>query len=133
GVKLVDCGLRQVRFVRSKLLGVDFTRCTINFFALSFDDCLVESCNFSGLPMKGTKFLDSIVRECVFGRTNLSKSSFERTDLSDSVFHDANLSEADFSRAKNYAICPTTNKVAKAKFSLPEAVSLLRGLDIELE
>lgn len=39
---------------------------------------------------------------------------------------------ANFIGARNYAIDPTQNTLKKAKFSLPEAMSLLRSLDIEL-
>lgn len=44
-----------------------------------------------------------------------------------------NLTKADLRQAKNYSIRPDSNKIKKAKFSLPEAMLLLYGLDIELE
>ena len=46
--------------------------------------------------------------------------------------HNCNLSKANFLEAKNYAINPQVNKIQKGKFSIPEALSLLRGFEIEL-
>ena len=50
-----------------------------------------------------------------------------------SVFYRTNLTEANFRHAYNYAIDFRSNMLKKTKFSLPEATSLLGGLDIILE
>jgi hypothetical protein len=42
------------------------------------------------------------------------------------------LTAADFNDARNYAIDVKQNRLKKTKFALPEAVSLLKGLDIVL-
>jgi len=42
------------------------------------------------------------------------------------------LTEADLSKARNYLIDPGLNQLKKAKFSLPEAMSLLYNMDIIL-
>jgi len=39
---------------------------------------------------------------------------------------------ADFASAVRYDIDPQTNKIKKAKFSLPEAVGLLKGFAITI-
>jgi hypothetical protein len=43
------------------------------------------------------------------------------------------LSDADLSQARNYMVDPSKNILKKAKFSLPEAMSLLYCMDIVLK
>ena len=71
--------------------------------------------------------MDVDFREC-----DLSQADFAGTDLADSLFLATNLTQADFSRARNYQIDPSQNIVDEAKFSLPEAMSLLYSMDIVL-
>jgi uncharacterized protein YjbI with pentapeptide repeats len=60
-------------------------------------------------------------------------ADFGKSDLTGSTFHNSNLSKANFIGAINYSINPLTNKLSKAKFSKPEALSLLDHLDIIIE
>ena len=68
-----------------------------------------------------------------FRESDLSKADFTGTDLSDSLFLGTDLTEANFRRARNYHIDPGKNNITGAKFSLPEAMSLLYSMDIDLE
>jgi len=83
--------------------------------------------------MKRTPFKENEIRRCVFVRTDLSEADFADSDLSDSVFQQADLSRVNFVGAYNYAIDPRANILIKARFNLPQAASLLRGLDIIIE
>lgn len=132
-VKVNDVSFNDVTFKDSKLIGIDFTRCTINFVALGFKNCLIETCNFSALMMPRTRFENDEIRASIFSETNLTKAVFSDCDLERSIFHKTKLEGTDFSTAKNFTIDPTTNGLKGAKFSLPEAVSLLRSLQIVLE
>jgi uncharacterized protein YjbI with pentapeptide repeats len=60
------------------------------------------------------------------------QANFTGTDLTDSLFLTTDLTEADLSSATNYQIDARQNTIQNARFSLPEAMSLLHGLDIEL-
>ena len=71
-------------------------------------------------------------RESDFAEADLSLASCTGTDFADSRFLHTDLTEADFVGARNYAISPSLNVLKKTSFSLPEAVSLLYGLDIVL-
>lgn len=82
--------------------------------------------------MKNCSFKGSSLKECHFGNTILRDSSFADVNLSGTIFHNCDLCKADFSTATQYQIDLQTNKVSKAKFSLPEALGLLRGFDIIL-
>jgi uncharacterized protein YjbI with pentapeptide repeats len=101
-------------------------------FSVSFKNCLLQYCNFSELNMKNTSFSGSKLKENYFTNTNLSGADFSGVDLSGTIFHNCDLSKADFSNATQYNIDPQTNKIKKAKFSLPEVVGLLRGFDVTL-
>lgn len=130
--KFFNCGFRTVKFSDSKLVGIDLTKSTINFFELGFKKCLIDACNFSMLPMESTVFDGCVIRECIFGDANLTSATFDDCDLEGTLFHNTKLEKADFSSAKNYAINPVTNSIKGAKFTLPEAVSLLRAFGIDL-
>lgn len=82
--------------------------------------------------MKQASFQGCKVRDVYFTETNLTEADFSDADLQGTIFHQCNLTKADFRGAKNYAIDPLSNQIKKAKFSFPEAISLLRSFDIEL-
>ncbi len=135
-VKFINASLSENVFRGSKLVGIDFTaiKKPILFRPfLRFEDCLLELCNFSGLNMKEATFESCSLLKCAFDQTDLTQAKFDSTDLEGTDFHHANLLQADFSRSRNYAINPTSNNIKKAKFSIPEALSLLRGFDIEIQ
>lgn len=128
--KLDGCRFQDVHFVDCKIVGAEFFKCEKTFFSIFFRKCLLQYCNFSDLNMKNTTFNESKLKECHFTNTSLIGADFTEVDLSGTIFHNCDLSKADFSSAIRYDIDPQTNKIKKAKFSLPEAVGLLRGFDI---
>ncbi len=130
---LADTRFSSVAFEGCKLVGVDFRKCrAFPSVDVSFVDCILDGCNFSELALRKQKFVSCDLRRCVFLRTDLTDADFSHSDLDESIFYECDLRRADFSRARNYLVDPNGNKIAGAKFSLPEAVSLLRGFEIEL-
>jgi uncharacterized protein YjbI with pentapeptide repeats len=89
-------------------------------------------CNFADQKLKGTSFAGSKVKDVHFKNSDLSEVDFRETDLLGTIFHYCNLTKADFRNAINYIIDLHTNTLAKAKFSYPEAMNLLRSYDIEI-
>ena len=132
-IKVDNCSFRGVVFDDCKLTNVSFA--VINPFLLSwfFKNCKIEFCNFGGINMKHSKFIDSVIRGTDFINVDLEGADFARSDLQDSKFHNAVLDNANFSGARNYYIDPTSNKLKKAKFSVPEVLSLLAAFDIKVE
>lgn len=128
--KLEGCRFQDVQFDECKIIGADFYKCDKTFFSPSFKKCLLQYCNFSDLFMKNTSFNGSKIQESHFTHTLLNGADFNDTDLSGTIFHNCDLCKSDFSSATKYTIDPQTNKIKKAKFSLPEAVGLLSGFDI---
>lgn len=129
-VKLDNCRLQDAQFIDCKIVGADFCRFQKTFFSASFKNTLLHYCNFSDLNMKNNIFSGSRVKESYFSNTCLTGADFSDVDLSGTIFHNCDLCKADFSTATQYEIDPLTNKIKKAKFSLPEAVGLLRAFDI---
>lgn len=124
-------------FENSKIIGVnwaqaDWDRVEIGGL-VKFNKCALNHSTFIGLNLVGLKMIDSHVINVDFRETDLSQADFSGSDLSDSLFLNTNLNQADFRRARNYGIDPGANQLQKAKFSLPEAISLLDHMDIILE
>lgn len=146
GCAFTDCDLSMVRVKSSRFADVQFEGCKargINwteaswekggFFRLiDFNNCTISYSSFFGLKLKKMKLTKCIATEVDFGEADLTEAVFDDTDFAGSIFNKTNLTKADFSKASNYTISPALNTLKKAKFSLPEALSLLTSLDIVL-
>jgi len=132
-IKVDNCSFRGVVFDDCKLINVAFA--VINPFLLdwTFKKCKIEFCNFGGLKMKHSKFIESVIRGTDFINVDLEGADFSGSDLKNSKFHNAVLENANFTGARNYYIDPTGNKLKKARFSAPEVLSLLAPFDIKVE
>jgi len=122
----------NVIFKDSKIMGFDWTK-TKSVRLLSFEKCDISYSNFSYIKLPELKLLECIAREVNFNETDLTNGIFTKTDFSKSVFSSTNLTKSDFRKSFNYGIDINFNTLKKAKFSLPEATSLLKSLDIILE
>ncbi len=124
-------------FERTKFIGVDWARADWSRGnlggPLSFSDCVLNYCTFIGLSLRGFACTDSLAREVDFREADLTNGDFSGTDLSGSIFMNTVLDGADFRAASNYNISPMENSISKAVFSLPEGISLLYSMDIQLE
>lgn len=135
-IKLPHTTFSRCRFEDSKLIGVNWTEAdwpeTRLWVPIGFARCAISHSTFLGLNLTGIQFSDCIAEDVDFRDSDLSRADFAGTDLSKSLFGNTNLTEADLSSARNYWIDPRENVIAKAKFSLPEAISLLDGLGVDL-
>lgn len=124
------------RFERSKIIGVNWAQAAWPISSLgvplSFTKSAISHCTFIGLSLKGIQVVDCVAVNVDFREADLSKANFAGSDLSESLFVNTNLSAADLSRARNYLIDPGQNVLKGARFSMPEAMSLLYNMDIIL-
>jgi fluoroquinolone resistance protein len=146
GCHFIDCNLstakikgtsfQEVAFKTCKLVGIDWTTAHWPSISLTgmigFDECILDGSSFFGLYLQELKLEACHAHDVDFAESDCEHASFIQTDFASSRFHHTKLGKADFTDAANYAIDVHTNTVAGAKFSLPEAVSLLQGLGIEL-
>jgi uncharacterized protein YjbI with pentapeptide repeats len=151
GCRFVDCAFQEcdlslvqipgslfsvTRFGDSRVIGVDWTQADWSGVSLgkpiAFERCAISHSTFIGLSLPGIHIKECVAADVDFREADLSKADFTDSDLSESLFLNTNLSEADLSTAKNYHIAPEHNVLKGAKFSLPEAMSLLFNMDIVL-
>jgi fluoroquinolone resistance protein len=135
-VRFEGCSFSDTQFERSTVSGVDWTIATWSRFQaespIRFTECEVDFSAFIGLTLRKIVFEKCSAQEVEFSDADLSNANFSGTNLARSRFRGTNLTRANFESATNYSIDLTTNKITKARFSLPEALSLLYGLDIVL-
>jgi fluoroquinolone resistance protein len=142
----IDCDLRLMRvmgssfrdttFKKSAVVGVNWVEASWSktglLESIGFTDCDISHSIFMGLELKRIVLTKCVAKNTDFAEANLTQADLTDTDFAESRFLHTNLTEADFTNARNYAIDIATNTIKKAKFSLPEAVNLLRLMDIEL-
>ena len=133
-IKVNNVKFNEVEFNSSKLVGIKWFKASTSLgFNVSFDECILDYGNFADLDLKKTEFIKSSLKEVYFTENNLTKSVFTGSDLTGTIFHNCDLTKSDFRKVINYKIDFTSNKLTKAKFSLPEAISLLESLDMDVE
>lgn len=136
-VDVAGLGMQNASFRASACIGVDWseTRRRGRLFPLfkEIHGCTLKFNNFFKMKLPKMSVADSSLLDCAFMECDLSGSSFRRVDFQDTTFQECNLTKADFREAINYRINTAANRISKARFSMPEAVGLLCGLDIIIE
>ena len=135
-VHLKGSEFSEARFEGCQLIGVNWTETTwekgVFLKPADFTKWALNHSSFLGLNLRKVNLTRCTAQDVDFAEANLSGADCSYTDFLDSRFLHTDLSEADFTGAQNYAISPTQNTLKKTKFSLPEAMALLYGLDIVL-
>jgi len=135
-IKVPESSFASTLLENSKVMGVNWTEAHWPKAGLdnpvSFSKCAISHSTFIGLRLGGIQIIDCVVIDVDFREADLSRADFAGSDLSQSIFGNTNLSQADLSRARNYRIDPGQNILKQARFSLPEAMSLLHSMDIVL-
>jgi uncharacterized protein YjbI with pentapeptide repeats len=136
----VECNLSLAKFLNTKLRKTEFSGCKLqgnNFsqadsFALDigFRKCIISNCIFSELKLRKTSFTECELDDCDFYKSDLTEADFTLASLQGTVFENTILEKAIFTDARNYAINPLKNNIKKARFSMPEAISLIESLGI---
>ncbi len=137
-LQVPNCLLTEVRFEGSKAIGIDWTKAGTTeaarvMMSLSFDECVLDYASFFGLSLRSGTLTRCSAKEADFAEADLRGAACAGTDFAGAKFLHTNLEGADFTGATGYAIDPTANRMKGARFSLPEAVSLLRGFEIVIE
>ena len=138
GVQVPNSRFIDVSFKGSKLTGIDWTQVGESaisklLVSLDCDECVLNYSSFFGMDLTGRSITRCTAHETDFRDADLSGAVLTGTDFARALFHNTTLRNADLTGATNYAIDPTTNIVAKARFSLLEALSLLRGFEVVIE
>ena len=96
-------------------------------------DSRMEYCVFEEMDLTACSFVDSIVKECSFFDCNMEGMELWASDFDQSIFERNNLQNSNFHQSRNYTLNPFNNEIRGARFSAPEALSLLEFLGVEVE
>ncbi|OHV08397.1 pentapeptide repeat-containing protein [Kushneria phosphatilytica] len=128
--------LQGVAFNLCKMMGIDWPRMRCPSIqipgVLSFEECVLDDSSFFGLYLAETTMISCRIHRVDFSEANCEQIDFSGSDLEDTIFNRTRLRGANFIDATHYSINILENDIKNARFSLPEAVALLDGLDIEL-
>lgn len=131
---------RNTRFEDSKVIGVNWVKAAWGkpglrqpFKSIDFYKSTLNYSSFMGLSLPKIMIQKCIARDVDFSDASLKQADFSFTDFTNAVFRHTDLTEANFVGATNYFIQPALNTLKKARFSLPEAMTLLYNLDIEIQ
>jgi len=134
--RVTASSFRNTIFKQSKVAGVNWAEGSWSkqglLESIGFIESDVSHSTFIGLDLAKMALTKCTATNADFAEANLTQADCTHTDFVESRFLHTNLTEADFTNARNYAIDVALNVVPKAKFSLPEAVNLLRCMDIVL-
>ena len=102
-------------------------------FSIDFNKCILDKSSFFWLNMENFKISNSSFIDSIFSNTNLINTVFDNCNLDKCQFLNCKLNKADFKTSYNYFINMNNNQIKDTKFSLPEAISLLKNFDIIIE
>ena len=98
-----------------------------------FTNCTFKYNTFPQLSLLKMNFDSSSFFDCEFTECNLKESSFKSTKFEKTPFLKCDLTKANFSNATGYYVDLKSCIVKAAKFTFPEAISLLSSLDMIIE
>ena len=132
---LTDAVFQDVRFDGCRLTGNHFDTLKLGALGVmaAFDACDLSFCSFRSMDLTACAFTGCVTTDAEFVRCDLTGVSFDDTDLDRCVFQANDLSGADLRNARNYRISPHGNTVTGMRVALPEALSLLAELGVDLD
>jgi len=121
----------------TKAIGINWAEITLPsvkvYNPIDFYRCNIDHSIFIGLDLKEISIHECQSKNVDFREANLTKSDLTHTDFLNSHFNNTDLTEADFSFSINYNINIFNNIIKQARFSLPEAMSLLTASGINIQ
>jgi uncharacterized protein YjbI with pentapeptide repeats len=135
-VKVPGCEFSNNLIEDSKAMGINWAEMRVPsirvYCPVEFLRCNINYSSFMALDLHEIQIVECQARDVNFSEANLSKSNLTGSDFANSIFNRTNLCEADLTHAINYYIDVYLNPIKGAKFSIPEAISLLSSLEIEI-
>jgi uncharacterized protein YjbI with pentapeptide repeats len=135
-IKVGHCEFSNNLVEDSKAMGINWAEMRVPtvrvYCPVEFIRCNINYSNFMALDLREIQIVGCEAREVNFSEANLSKSNLTDSDFANSIFNHTNLAGADLTHAVNYYIDVYHNPIKGAKFSIPEAISLLGSLEIEI-
>jgi len=138
-IKVDNSTFTNTTFENSKIVGVNWVKASWGergmhqlLKSIDFTNCVLNYSTFMGLNLEKVLIKKCTARDVDFSEANLKQADCSFTDFTNTKFRHTDLTETNFRGATNYFIQPQLNTLKKTRFSLPEAISLLYNLDIEI-
>ena len=90
-------------------------------------------CTFCEMKLPRTDFSGVRIVESTFADCDLTESDFRGCTLDRTEFFRCGVEKADFRGATGYRVDVPTCRVKDARFSFPEAISLLSSLGVKID
>ncbi len=136
-IRVKNTQFNGLRILDSKASGINWTEAPLNsrgiFSPPEFSSSILQGSVFQGLNLEDIVIKNCKVTDVDFSSAILKGADLKETDFERAHFNNTDLSTADLRGAVNYSIDMEYNRIKKARFSLPEAVSLLKHIDIILD
>jgi len=120
-------------FSACKMLGLRIEDCNRTGLDVSFRDCLLDHCSFSGVKLRKSLFTGCRLHEADMRDADFGDTVFDNCDLDRAIFGNTNLESADLSTSFNFSIEPEANRLRKARFSRAGLPGLLDKYKIVVE
>lgn len=150
GCEFIGCRAQGVRFDNVQALGNGFAGCVllgVDWASLldprkqdlgflpfdSFQACTLHHCVFFQLDLRKFSFAGCDLSGSYLDGCRLAEADFSGCLLRGTAFSHNDLAKADFRRAREYSFSLLSNQAKGARFTLPEAMGLLYGLEIQIE
>ncbi|MDX5419157.1 MAG: pentapeptide repeat-containing protein [Hymenobacteraceae bacterium] len=124
---------RDTQFATCKLVGLHFENCNKFLLSMNFEACQLNLSSFYQLSLKKSKFIDCSLQEVDFTETDLTSARLHNCDLTGATFDRTVLEKADLRQSYNLSLDPESNRIRKAKFSMPAVLGLLDKYQLEIE
>ena len=127
--------LRGVRFEACRLAGVDMGALRDDGLGIeaTFDACDLDRVQIAHADLRACVFTGGRARGASLRRCDVRSVAFDGVDLTHATFLGCDLREADLRSARGYRIDPSSNRVSGMRVALPEALSFLVMLELELD
>ncbi len=121
--QFVRAQMRGVRFIRCKLMGIDWSEAGRNP-ELHFEHCNLRYASFTGLNLRTLRFLSCELNESNFIECALNEADFSGSQLDGSTIRRCELAFTDFRQATGVHFDPAQNKAKDARIPLETAITL---------
>jgi fluoroquinolone resistance protein len=129
--KFAQTTLRDVTFLHSKLMGIDWSEVAKNPL-FRFEQCDLRYASFVGTNLRKTVFRDCKVLEANFIECDLIESDFGGSDLSGANFEASDLTRATLRSAVGAFVNPAKNRVKGLRIDVESAalLALFHGMRV---
>lgn len=129
--------IKRGEFIDCNLIGVHWNELLpagkISEPIRKLENCCLKYNSFVDMSLRSFDFSGNIIQESIFEECNLMESKFTDCRLEAAQISNCDIRGTDFRGAVGYQIDMTTNRMKDARFSFPEAVSLLHQLGIKID